>query len=114
MSLRWTLFLLAALHAGAETRAIFPPGVKPVGPYSPGILAGDFLYVSGQGARHTDGQMPASFEEQATQCLENVKSRLRGAFTDHLSPAERAADVVIGLLRPSQVQPGTEAADRRD
>jgi reactive intermediate/imine deaminase len=67
------------MSAGAETRAIFPPGVKPVGPYSPGILAGDFLYVSGQGARHTDGQMPASFEEQATQCLENVKTIVEAA-----------------------------------
>jgi reactive intermediate/imine deaminase len=67
------------MSAGAETRAIFPPGVKPVGPYSPGILAGDFLYVSGQGARHTDGQMPARFEEQATQCLENVKTVVEAA-----------------------------------
>jgi reactive intermediate/imine deaminase len=79
MSLRWTLLLLAAINAGAETRAIFPPGVKPVGPYSPGILAGDFLYVSGQGARHADGQLPASFEEQATQCLENVKTIVEAA-----------------------------------
>jgi reactive intermediate/imine deaminase len=67
------------MSAGAETRAIFPPGVKPVGPYSPGILVGDFLYVSGQGARHTDGQMPASFDEQATQCLENVKTVVEAA-----------------------------------
>jgi reactive intermediate/imine deaminase len=79
MSLRWTLLLLAAINAGAETRAIFPPGVKPVGPYSPGILAGDFLYVAGQGARHADGQMPASFEEQAKQCLENVKTIVEAA-----------------------------------
>jgi reactive intermediate/imine deaminase len=79
MSLRWTLLLLAAINAGAETRAIFPPGVKPVGPYSPGILAGDFLYVSGQGARHADGQLPGSFEEQATQCLENVKTIVEAA-----------------------------------
>ena len=67
------------MSAGAESRAIFPPGVKPVGPYSPGILVGDFLYVSGQGARHTDGHMPATFEEQATQCLENVKTVVEAA-----------------------------------
>ncbi len=79
MNLRWALFLFVAMNAGAETRAIFPPGVKPVGPYSPGILAGDFLYVSGQGARHADGQLPASFEEQATQCLENVKTIVEAA-----------------------------------
>ena len=37
--------------AGADTRVIAPPGVAVVGPYSPGMLAGDFLYVSGQGGR---------------------------------------------------------------
>jgi reactive intermediate/imine deaminase len=73
MKYRWALVLLLAANAPAERRVIFPPGVKTVGPYSPGILAGDFLYVSGQGARRLDGQMSASFEEQVTQCLENMK-----------------------------------------
>ncbi len=73
MKYRWALVLLLAANAPAERRVIFPPGVKTVGPYSPGILAGDFLYVSGQGARRLDGQMPATFEEQVTQCLENMK-----------------------------------------
>lgn len=71
--------MLAVCAAGAEKRVIFPPGVKPVGPYSPGILVGDFLYVSGQGARHADGQMPASFDEQAAQCLDNVKTIVEAA-----------------------------------
>jgi reactive intermediate/imine deaminase len=74
MKLRWALVLVLAANAAAEHRVILPPGVKPVGPYSPGILAGDFLYVSGQGARRLDGQMPATFEDQVTQCLENVKT----------------------------------------
>jgi len=73
MKYRWALVLLLAANAPAERRVIFPPGVKTVGPYSPGILAGDFLYVSGQGARRLDGQMPATFDEQVTQCLENMK-----------------------------------------
>lgn len=79
MKLRWGLFLLLVTSIAAERRVIFPPGVKPVGPYSPGILAGDFLYVSGQGARRLDGQMPASFDEQVTQCLENVKTIVEAA-----------------------------------
>lgn len=79
MKLRLGLVLLLATSAAAERRVIFPPGVKPVGPYSPGILAGDFLYVSGQGARRLDGQMPASFDEQVTQCLENVKTIVEAA-----------------------------------
>ena len=56
MKLRLGLVLLLATSVAAERRVIFPPGVKPVGPYSPGILAGDFLYVSGQGARRLDGR----------------------------------------------------------
>jgi reactive intermediate/imine deaminase len=79
MKLRWGLVLLLATSVAAERRVIFPPGVKPVGPYSPGILAGDFLYVSGQGARRPDGQLPASFDEQVTQCLENVKTIVEAA-----------------------------------
>ena len=82
----WVLLLLLAANLTAERRVIFPAGVKPVGPYSPGILAGDFLYVSGQGARTPDGHMPGSFEEQARQCLENIKSivELAGLTMEHV------------------------------
>ena len=62
------LVLAAALcAAAAEKKVVFPPGAKPVGPYSPGILAGDFLYVSGQG-----GPTPAG-------ALENVKTIVEAA-----------------------------------
>jgi reactive intermediate/imine deaminase len=68
------LFACALFAAGLEKHVIFPPSAKPIGPYSPGILAGEFLYVSGQGARQPDGQLPATFEAQARQSFENVKS----------------------------------------
>ena len=45
-----------------------------IGPYSPGILAGDFLYVSGQGGRDADGQLPGSIEGQVRQTLLNLKA----------------------------------------
>src|SRR6185503_15046227 len=48
-------------------------GPKPVGPYSPGIMAGDFLYVSGQGARDRDAKLPEAIEAQVRQTLDNVK-----------------------------------------
>jgi 2-iminobutanoate/2-iminopropanoate deaminase len=54
-------------------RVIAPPGPKPVGPYSPGILADDFLYVSGQGGRDAEGKLPATIEGQVRQTLQNVK-----------------------------------------
>jgi reactive intermediate/imine deaminase len=58
-----------------ERRIIVPVnGAKPVGPYSPGLLVGDYLYASGQGVRDKDGAMPESLAAQTRQCLENVKA----------------------------------------
>jgi reactive intermediate/imine deaminase len=74
-----SLIVAVALHA-ADIRAIIPKnGVPPIGPYSPGVLAGDYLYVSGQGAKRPDGQMPATFAEQTRQTLENVKKVVESA-----------------------------------
>ena len=60
-------------------RVIAPPGPKPVGPYSPGIMVGDFLYVSGQGARDRDGKLPDTIDAQVRQTLENVKTIVEAA-----------------------------------
>lgn len=58
-----------------ERKIIVPVnGAKPVGPYSPGLLVGDYLYASGQGVRDKDGAMPESLAAQTRQCLENVKA----------------------------------------
>jgi 2-iminobutanoate/2-iminopropanoate deaminase len=63
-----------------DKKPIYPANApKPVGPYTPGILAGNYLYVSGQGARDASNQIPATFEAQAKQCLENVKSVVEAA-----------------------------------
>src|SRR3977135_3884494 len=70
---------LAALCSAAERRPIVPPGVTPVGPYSSGILAGDFLYVSGQGAKNAKGEIPPDLEHQLRQCFENVKTVVEAA-----------------------------------
>ena len=73
--------MLAAGTASSDAakRVIAPPGPKPVGPYSPGILVGDFLYVSGQGGRDSAGTLPSTVEEQARQTLLNVKSIVQAA-----------------------------------
>jgi reactive intermediate/imine deaminase len=81
------LFLLPGLVPGAEVRAIVPgSGPAPVGPYSPGISAGDYVYVAGQGAETPGGAMPTTFEEQVKQTLENVKSVVEaaGLTMDHI------------------------------
>ena len=71
--------LIGAPGTGAEKRVIAPAGVTPIGPYSPGILAGDFLYVSGQGGRGGDGKLPDTIEGQVRQTLENVKAIVEAA-----------------------------------
>jgi reactive intermediate/imine deaminase len=73
------IVLLATHGAAADKRAIAPAGIKPVGPYSPGILAGDFLYVSGQGGRDPDGKLPDTIEGQVRQTLQNVKAIVTAA-----------------------------------
>lgn len=60
-------------------KQISPPGVKPAGPYSPGILTDDFLYVSGQGAKDGAGQIPADMEGQLRNVLENIKTIVEAA-----------------------------------
>ena len=64
----------------AERKAI---GQPPAGrPYSPAILAGDTLYVSGKGDQNADGSHPATFEEQVRQCMRNVEASLKEAGLD--------------------------------
>src|SRR5579862_823457 len=69
----------AAIMPGATKRIIFPEGARPAGPYSPGILAGGFLFISGQGAKGPDGKFPESAAAQMRQCLDNVKSVVEAA-----------------------------------
>src|SRR5262249_2556756 len=64
----------------AEKKRIGDP---PAGlPFSPGILAGDTLYVSGKGDQLPGGGHPATFEEQVRQSLRNVESTLKLAGLD--------------------------------
>lgn len=66
--------------AGAQIKPIFPSDTpKPAGAYSPGVLAGDYLYVSGQGAAAADGKVAPDFESQAEQALKNVQAIVRAA-----------------------------------
>jgi 2-iminobutanoate/2-iminopropanoate deaminase len=51
-------------------------------PFSPGILAGDTLYISGKGDQLADGRHPATFEEQVRQAMRNVETTLKQAGLD--------------------------------
>src|SRR5271154_542098 len=68
------------------------PGNTPVGAelvptgtsYSPGILAGDTLYVSGlQGTDPKTHALPGDFSQEARNCLENIGHVLNDAHMDY-------------------------------
>jgi len=67
-------FACATSAFAAERQRIMPAGTKVAGPYSPGIVAGDFLYVAGQGAEDAQGRLPSDQEGQVRQCLNNIKA----------------------------------------
>jgi reactive intermediate/imine deaminase len=76
--------LMAAVAAGAalyaaEVKGVSPAGSLVVGPYAPGLLAGRYLYVSGQGALNSKRELPATTAEQTRQCLANVKQIVEAA-----------------------------------
>ena len=71
--------MLLLPSAPGAVKQIFPPGVKTAGPYSPGILTDDFLYVSGQGAKDASGQIPDGAEAQLRNVLENIKTIVEAA-----------------------------------
>src|SRR5579863_3702019 len=73
------LLACAVLMPGATKKVVFPAGAKIAGPYSPGIIAGGFLFVSGQGAKGPDGKFPDDPAAQVRQCLNNVKAIVEAA-----------------------------------
>ena len=40
--------LVTHSFAGEKAKPIYPAGIKPIAPYSPGVMYGDLLFVSGQ------------------------------------------------------------------
>lgn len=62
--------------------AVHPEGAPiPAGPYSPAIIAGDFVFVSGQGPLKpgTREILPGTVREQTAQALENIRTILAAA-----------------------------------
>lgn len=52
----------------------------PAGPYSHAVVAGGYVYVSGQGPVQPEtGEMPDAFAEQVRQTLNNLKTILEAA-----------------------------------
>jgi reactive intermediate/imine deaminase len=72
-------FLNASVACATEKRVIAPPGTKPGGNFSPGILVDGTLYVSGQLGVDAAGKTPATFEAEVQQALDNVGAVLKEA-----------------------------------
>jgi reactive intermediate/imine deaminase len=75
------LLFCSALIVQAQVRAAVPPPASAGADHfsSPGVDAGDYVYVSGQGPRRPDGSLPATFAAQARQALDNIKSVVEAA-----------------------------------
>jgi 2-iminobutanoate/2-iminopropanoate deaminase len=75
-------YSLAAFSADRVpvARELFSPSA----PYTPGILVGDTLYVSGlQGSEPRSGTLPKEFTEELRRCFKNVGLVLKAAKMDY-------------------------------
>jgi reactive intermediate/imine deaminase len=75
------LLLLSTPVVQAQVHAVVPTPPSATGnrAYSPGVDAGDYLYVSAQGPRRPDGSLPENFGAQVRQALDNVQSVVQAA-----------------------------------
>ncbi len=82
MRILTVLFLSLALGVcSAATKKVIHPKDFPTGrPFSPGIMAGDTLYIAGQtGQDLKTGEIPSDFEAEVKRCLDNIGLILKEA-----------------------------------
>src|SRR5437588_9310014 len=73
------LLFLSALVSQAQIRAVTSQQAKADQFSSPAVDAGDYVYISGQGPQGPGGKLPATFDEQVRQTLDNIKSIVEAA-----------------------------------
>jgi enamine deaminase RidA (YjgF/YER057c/UK114 family) len=73
------LGILGADRAFAEKHAVLPPGAQPSRNWSHGIVVDGTLYVSGMAGEDKDGKIPATFEAEVQQALDNIGAVLKAA-----------------------------------
>lgn len=78
-SIAFVALFSAGTAFSADKTIISPPGAKPGGNYSQGILADGTLYISGQGGEDAAGRIPGDFNAEVKQALENIGAILRAA-----------------------------------
>ena len=77
--------IFAGVAFGEEKKIVMPPGAKPGGNYSPGILVDETIYISGQGGEDAAGKIPGDFDAEVKQSLANIGAVLQAAG---MSPAD--------------------------
>jgi reactive intermediate/imine deaminase len=80
----WAAALLFATIAtgsafAAQKQIVRPSGTAPGGNFSPGILIEGTLYISGQAGEDKNGKIPAGFEAEVQQALDNIDAVLKTA-----------------------------------
>ena len=69
--------VFASSNVQTDKKIIAPPGAKPGGNWSYGILTDGTLYVSGMGGEDVNGKIPANFEAEVQQSLDNIGAVLK-------------------------------------
>jgi reactive intermediate/imine deaminase len=87
-SFLFAILLSCAVSAQDQVRAVAPRqgGASANRLYSPGVDAGGYVYISGQGPRGPDRSSPNDFAAQVKQAFDNVKSIVEaaGLTIDHV------------------------------
>ena len=116
--------MIAILLVLAMTHKPLVPagGAKPVGPYVPGLEAGDYVYASGQGASDSNGHRTTDIESQTRQAIINCRVILEAAGLglgdvvsvqfylldlENLPAADRVYHEAFGTPGPARVILGT-------
>ena len=82
MRLTLTTLLLLSSVLLAEKKVIAPPGTPSGRPFSPAILSGGTLYVSGQVGADKQGNYPEKFEDEVKLCLDRIGETLKAGGFD--------------------------------
>jgi len=119
------VLLSLPLQAQTGVRAIVPDNAAASANrfYSPGIDAGDYVYISGQGPRRPDGSLPANLSDQVRQALDNVQAVVKtvGLSLNHIvymqvylqdmtkcDQVKKALSEYFGKSQPAQALLGVE------
>jgi len=71
------LLMITTFLTAADKKVVAPKDTKPGRPFSPGILSGGTLYISGQTGADKTGAYPEKFEDEVKQTLANVEEVLK-------------------------------------